>query len=204
MNPLIDPRQCPHAQTRLTCRPDINGSKRYQRQCVVCGEPHGKWIAKAVAAQEMSLEAIPPFDETLRGKSQANLAKLDQAQIDFELTQMKPTYDEYMKSTAWYEKRDLVLKRVGGICEGCGLRAATQVHHHHYENFGDEFLWDLAAVCNQCHDSDRAHPWKLHDDNPRAEARRFRLHRELERSPLFREWLKKFNVIVLGEDSIEK
>ena len=38
------------------------------------------------------------------------------------------------------------------MCEGCGVRRAAQVHHLTYEHVGDELLFELVAVCGQCHD----------------------------------------------------
>ena len=29
---------------------------------------------------------------------------------------------------------------------------ATQAHHLTYEHMGDEFLWELKAVCRPCHE----------------------------------------------------
>jgi hypothetical protein len=61
-------------------------------------------------------------------------------------------YDAYLRSPAWRQKADLVKKRAGGMCEGCGTRIATQVHHVTYEHVCNEFLWELRAICNECHE----------------------------------------------------
>ncbi len=108
---------------------------------------------------------------------------------------MKPEYDAYLKSENWHAKRKLVMARANGTCEGCGVRPATQVHHFTYENLGDELLWELTAVCNLCHE--RSHPWKQEKDTSLAEMRRERLHKEMERSPLFQ---KKIEKIFLDDD----
>lgn len=55
----------------------------------------------------------------------------------------------------WARKRSLVLERANHTCEGCGIRRATQVHHLTYKHVYDEFLWELVATCDECHD--RAH-----------------------------------------------
>jgi 5-methylcytosine-specific restriction endonuclease McrA len=60
-------------------------------------------------------------------------------------------YDAYMTSPEWEAKRRRVLGRVGYLCEGCGARRAVHVHHLTYAHFGDEFLWELVAVCEGCH-----------------------------------------------------
>jgi 5-methylcytosine-specific restriction endonuclease McrA len=70
-------------------------------------------------------------------------------------------YDEYLGSEIWQHKRALVMKRAGGLCEGCGVHRALQVHHTRYpwrcqpgtrEWIAQEKLFDLRAVCRECHD----------------------------------------------------
>ena len=74
-------------------------------------------------------------------------------------------YASHMKSPKWSAIRALVLKRAGGMCEGCGTARASEVHHMSYENMGDEFLWELRAVCRPCHE-------RWHDaSSARAKAR---------------------------------
>jgi hypothetical protein len=60
-------------------------------------------------------------------------------------------YDHYLKSEAWKRTRALVLHRANYRCEGCGIRDATEAHHTTYAHLGNEFLWELKAVCEFCH-----------------------------------------------------
>ena len=60
-------------------------------------------------------------------------------------------YDKYLRSDKWRELRWLVLERAGHICEGCGRGRAIQVHHRSYEHAGNEFLFELVALCGGCH-----------------------------------------------------
>jgi len=60
-------------------------------------------------------------------------------------------YTAYLASPEWAAKRELVMKRCGGICEGCGIKPATDIHHHHYEHLFDEFLFELVGLCHGCH-----------------------------------------------------
>jgi hypothetical protein len=69
-------------------------------------------------------------------------------------------YNAYLRSPEWKEKRGHVMRRSGGMCEGCGARRATQVHHLSYEHVCEEFLWELRAVCDVCHD-------RIHSDSAR-------------------------------------
>lgn len=64
----------------------------------------------------------------------------------------KSQYSEYLASTEWLEKRRKVLLKCRGYCEGCGAAPATEVHHLTYAHIGHELLWELVAVCDDCHD----------------------------------------------------
>lgn len=67
-------------------------------------------------------------------------------------------YHEYLRSPAWARLRRQVLMRCGCVCQGCGAKPAVEVHHLTYERIGEEMLFDLVALCRECHD--RLHPEK--------------------------------------------
>jgi hypothetical protein len=60
-------------------------------------------------------------------------------------------YDGYLQTQEWRTRRALVLRRAQNICEGCGERQATQAHHLTYARVGHEMLFDLVAICDNCH-----------------------------------------------------
>ena len=60
------------------------------------------------------------------------------------------TYEEYKRSPAWHQKRELVRERDKSLCV-CGAQA-TEVHHKTYKNIGKEPLSDLVALCKGCHE----------------------------------------------------
>ena len=62
----------------------------------------------------------------------------------------KETYAEYLKSPEWKVKRNAVLVRDGHRCRLCG-NTATEVHHLTYDRKYNESLYDLVAVCRECH-----------------------------------------------------
>ena len=65
--------------------------------------------------------------------------------------QRRDDYEAYLQTQEWAERRQRVLKRANGVCEGCGTAPAEQVHHLTYEHCGNEFLWELVAICRHCH-----------------------------------------------------
>ena len=78
-------------------------------------------------------------------------------------------YDVYLQTPIWAEKRRRVFERARGLCEGCGVRRPTCIHHLHYpagvlpgskEWIRAEKLFDLVALCDCCHAD--LHPGKDH------------------------------------------
>jgi len=79
-------------------------------------------------------------------------------------------YQSYLQSPSWLNLRNRVLAAAQGHCEGCGRWPATEVHHLTYVHVGKEFLWELRAVCRDCHD--RLHPDKIREPVPEPETRK--------------------------------
>lgn len=53
---------------------------------------------------------------------------------------------------AWLEKRQMVIRRAGGMCERCKVVKGVHVHHKSYpEVIGHEKLTQLLLVCLPCH-----------------------------------------------------
>jgi hypothetical protein len=61
-------------------------------------------------------------------------------------------YEKYLQTDEWLDRRRRVLVRAGNVCEGCRQAPATQVHHLTYKHVGNEFLWELVAICRACHE----------------------------------------------------
>jgi hypothetical protein len=60
-------------------------------------------------------------------------------------------YAAYLDSPEWQAKRKRAMARARGQCEGCQAARAVEVHHLTYDHVGNEFLWELVAVCADCH-----------------------------------------------------
>lgn len=73
-------------------------------------------------------------------------------QYDNSVHPSRQQYKEYITSSEWEQKRLLVLKRDNYTCLRCyKIRHELSVHHLTYENFGNEFIRQLATVCIPCH-----------------------------------------------------
>ena len=62
------------------------------------------------------------------------------------------SYDDFLKSTQWCEKRTIAYDYWGVDCFQC-LSKAKSIHHlNYYQLWGDEIVKrDLIPLCNQCH-----------------------------------------------------
>ncbi len=88
-------------------------------------------------------------------KAERLAAKSGADPLRLELVEPLPrdfNYEAYLRTPEWKAKSRLVIERAGGVCEGCGIERATQTHHLTYTHVGNEFLWELRAVCRGCHE----------------------------------------------------
>lgn len=64
---------------------------------------------------------------------------------------MATAYQEYMGSLGWIELREAAKARANYACERCGA-VAKEVHHKQYpDNFDDDSVDNLEALCRVCH-----------------------------------------------------
>lgn len=62
------------------------------------------------------------------------------------------TYQAYMLSAQWEQKRLKIFSQRGRSCEDCGeTRGEIHVHHLNYKRLGAELPEDLRVLCRTCH-----------------------------------------------------
>ena len=151
---------CQHPRLEVRWRLSADGRRHYVRQCLRCHASVGNLIAVAVALADGQKPL--PFDETAQARSREVIDRFYAKQSALHTEQRNERnrawwdwYDAYLQSDAWREKRAQALKRDGGLCQGCLERPATQVHHLTYAHVGDELLFELISICDDCHE--RAH-----------------------------------------------
>jgi hypothetical protein len=138
----------------LRRRTVAGGGVQIVRQCPTCGASVGSAVKKSPEHA-----SLPPFDDVMGRDFEAQTRKelreilarhmaLQQAGD----AEHQMEYAAYRESREWVAKRTKVLKRASGQCEGCGEKSAIEVHHLTYKHIGDEFLFELAAVCRPCHE----------------------------------------------------
>ena len=62
-----------------------------------------------------------------------------------------PKYLSYIKSPAWFARRQRALQRAGNRCQVCGRSYWLHVHHVSYDHLGHERDIDLTVLCSECH-----------------------------------------------------
>ncbi len=143
---------CSCESTVLRTREIRGGAKQYVYQCVRCGEVSSQPVAKVKALEICGGSEPPEIDTSLRENWRKSESE-ERANLNERTRNVFWSgYTEYLKSPEWGKRRLLVFERSNGVCEGCGMQPATQVHHHSYKHVGNEFLFELAAICDSCHE----------------------------------------------------
>lgn len=144
---------CGHAEERFCVKVASNGVRHYRLQCVRCGA--GRPASKT---DRRASPTVEPFDDSIQSawwqkKQQAWRSYREQSQHE-ERQAWFDSANEYYASEKWAAKRYLVLMRDRWKCTArlpiC-TDLATQVHHLSYDHFGNEPLFELRSICEECH-----------------------------------------------------
>lgn len=138
---------CEHPRREWGRRVGSNGSVQIKEWCPDCGKP----LSNA-RKQRSGDEFLPLIDTELHERYVR-----EQRERYMRLQRAKETdwwrwYNEYLQTPEWHARRTKVLERAGYLCEGCRETAAAEVHHLSYAHAGDEFLFELVALCHSCHE----------------------------------------------------
>ncbi|QIG79754.1 hypothetical protein [Stakelama tenebrarum] len=145
--------ECQHIETEVRRIELSNGAIQVRDCCTFCGS--GVGLAKP-QKNKTWVNSLPWADPALvnsyqnRRNAEHNAALLALARKQYaERGRFTEAYTAYLKSDAWKAKRALVLKRCGGVCEGCGTAEATEAHHMTYDHLFNEFCsncWGFAMI----------------------------------------------------------
>jgi 5-methylcytosine-specific restriction endonuclease McrA len=146
--------RCEHSNTRIVWTEFSNSGSKYQKPqlrnyCYDCGRLVGSALKHSLATSDtpaLSREEATRLEHLAREYYEQR-----EAERGRQAEQWRADYEAYLLSPEWDDKRALVLKRSRGICEGCGQVPAAEVHHLTYTHVGNELLWQLVAVCRNCH-----------------------------------------------------
>ena len=162
---------CSHEKLNLKKRKVKGGAFQYVKQCLVCGNAMPQPIKQEVALSANGGIEPSSFDEKLQidwktNKEQAysEIKERYESSKKVEIAEHTDEYWEYLNSSPeWQLKRRKVFARAKNICEGCAEQPATEVHHISYDNIFDELLYQLVALCEDCHK--KAHGERSEDED---------------------------------------
>lgn len=148
--------QCQHTEKAVYRLRIANGAVQVRECCSACGQGFGSAMSQKDKAWVEALPWLP--DELAESYDSRRFAEKQRMLVDLARKQyaergaFTKSYSEYLTSPEWQTKRQLVLKRCGGTCEGCGVKPATEVHHWTYQHLFDELLFELYGLCHGCHE----------------------------------------------------
>lgn len=133
----MQPEQyCRHANQALARRVFSNGIEHFGSQCLDCG----KWDGgiKKSTLNEAQMEAAVTFDPEVARRFSERQREAFQQERQAKNEAFWQKYHDHLNSDDWRR--------------ACLERRATQAHHLTYRHLGWEPLFDLIAVCKQCHE----------------------------------------------------
>lgn len=152
-------RNCQH--NFVTCLiTQKNNSQVIKEVCKVCGHAEKAQSKKQFSKKELEALHATTTDKITQVRNahfqkfldiDAKRSEIAQRLRDESSSEWWEWYSIYLNSDEWKYKRAAVFDRADSMCEACGTSGAEEVHHISYKYVGNEPLWDLKAVCSECH-----------------------------------------------------
>lgn len=153
--------ECQHERTELRRGFNKGGGPIVRQQCLTCGRLIGNPVKRTPETDELD-EIDRELEPTYEARRKEEWAALSKRYVALQESRWRGSAEgksyfqrshaDYLASPEWAERRSLVMDRANGQCEGCRKARATEVHHLSYRNWGNEFLFELVALCGPCHD----------------------------------------------------
>ena len=125
-------------------------------QCLDCGQSVGHAIKHAAIAPDI-LASIDEFDYEFRSLMQEKMTEARRIKWEknfgewlADSPKRKAEYTAYLATPQWRAKREKVIDRENGLCQGCREHRIEEVHHLTYDNRGNELLFQLVGLCSSC------------------------------------------------------
>jgi hypothetical protein len=152
------PIECDHKYITMLVE-NSNGATHVRRFCNKCHYlQHGIKKSEFTAEQliklpKRTLEEVNAFKDSIPHDNieQGEFIRgmhIKQSEYNFNVRHNQ--YEEYLNSSDWKYKRDIIMARYNRTCQICGDRA-IDVHHITYEHIQNEYPFELVPLCRQCH-----------------------------------------------------
>lgn len=147
---------CQHDRVGIIRWVNGGGQTCFNWFCGDCGHKLSSNIPHALAnthgVKNTHLDSMASRSNVYFNERRARLEELARAAAERCQPGNREEYGDYLRSPRWRALRDKVLRRATGVCEGCLDAPAIDVHHLSYAHKGDEFAFELRALCRSCHD----------------------------------------------------
>ncbi len=60
-------------------------------------------------------------------------------------------YQKYLQSAQWKRVKDAAIVRANNTCQICSSGERLEVHHNTYAHVGNEYDYEVIALCHECH-----------------------------------------------------
>ena len=157
---LEDIKNCPHEKTSYYYIVKSNGEYAYMELCSLCGERKDKskvWIkASSIPFNAVITKYTDEIKKDFANKKNIIQEEIRNIKYAIEMSDKYQEYEKYLLSPEWQEKRRIRMlfndRNFNGKCEICFKNEATQIHHMTYAQLYNEWVFDLAAICSDCHE----------------------------------------------------
>ena len=160
----IEKPECAHENKSYCWRVLSNGQRRFGIQCLRCGS----WYAVSTKKLHPQILDAPDYDEKITNAWDEKIKEYynfdgvrRQKEFEAKKESFREALAEYYQSEEWIRKRGLRHrlneKLFNGLCEMCFGQSATTIHHMTYDRLYNEWIFDLAAICQDCHASLHPH-----------------------------------------------
>jgi hypothetical protein len=144
-----DDTPCDHKTKEMLFEINGGNSQKYA-VCQKCGNKIGGPIRQTDAERCLtSLPLLSDFNDDNNEKDHEENQRI-QTFIEANFPSSQDAYANYLKSPKWQETRRQCMQRYGNTCQMCA-GVATDVHHLSYQHKGNEWWFELVALCKRCH-----------------------------------------------------
>lgn len=148
---------CTHPRVVILRFVNAGGATMHQYCCKDCGLAPTRWIKREEAerqgiAVDFTKDQAASISNRYRSERKARLDGIVAAAAERMQPIIRAYHDDYLRSPQWQRRRSKVMTRAGHLCEGCLTNPALDVHHTTYAHFGNEFAFELIALCRACHE----------------------------------------------------
>jgi len=153
---------CGHARLVLAQVKYRNGSSHVRKVCLDCGEFRGDTLRRSQEHATLPVVDQAAIRNGYHAKRRELYEQIVQKHVRIQRKRdagFQKEYINYLSSPKWKQIREKVLTRANRICEGCLDKPASVIHHLNYKSIYSEMLFDLVALCRDCHE--KCHPDKV-------------------------------------------